>query len=62
MKKQRIILAIVAAIVALALCASVSYYWKQQGCGFYSLCAGCAYYIAIVAALWNCIDHHFTEE
>ena len=56
MKKTRIILAVVAAIVAICLCALVCVQWHKQGCGGWSLFAGCAVFTTMTAAIWNTID------
>lgn len=61
MKKARKITAVVAAMVALCLCAGVAYVWNAQGCEMKSLILGCAWYIACTAAIWAVIDQQIKE-
>lgn len=57
MKKARIISGIVAGIVAATLCTLVAVEWHAQGCGIWSLVAGCTMHTIMVAAIWNTIDN-----
>lgn len=61
MSKTRKINAVVAAIVALCLCAAVTYVWNAQDCAAKSLVLGCAWYIACTAAVWAVIDQKIKE-
>lgn len=61
MSKTRKINAVVAAIVAIFLCAGVAYVWNAQGCEMKSLILGCAWYIACTAAVWAVIDKYIKE-
>lgn len=56
MKKARIILGVVAAVVALSLCAACVHVWRENGCGVWSLIAGCTQFAAMVGAMWLTID------
>lgn len=61
MKKQRIIAGAAAAIVALALCVAVGVQWSNQGCGSFSLIAGCAFYCSCIAGIWGVADATIKE-
>ena len=61
MSIARKITAVVAAMVALCLCAAVAYVWNAQGCATKSLVLGCAWYIACTAAVWVVIDNYIKE-
>ena len=61
MNKARKITAVVAAMVALCLCAGVAYVWNAQGCETKSLILGCAWYTACTAAVWVVIDQQLKE-
>lgn len=61
MKAKRIIVGAVAAIVALALCASVCVIWHNNGCEFKSLIMACMWYIACTASVWMVIDEKIRE-
>jgi hypothetical protein len=61
MKKQRIIAGAATAIVALTLCVAVCLQWSKQGCGSFSLIAGCAYYCACIAGIWGVVDATIKE-
>ena len=56
MNKAQKINAAMAIINAVIICCVVYYQWSKQGCGAWSLFAGCAYYCTITAALWSVIN------
>lgn len=61
MSIARKITAVVAAMVAICLCAAVAYVWNAQDCATKSLVLGCAWYIACTAAVWAVIDNYIKE-
>ena len=56
MSKPRIINGIIAIAIAIITTSMTIYYWKLQGCGFYSLAAAAVMYNGIIAAIWQCVD------
>lgn len=61
MKTARIITGIAAGILAATLCTLVAVEWHAQGCGTWSLVAGCTMHAVMIAAIWNTIDHALKE-
>lgn len=56
MKKSRILCAVVALIVAVALCTYVGVCWANKEVSCYGIVAECIIYSAGVAAIWACTD------
>lgn len=61
MSKSRIISIVIAIVIAIALITFTCVEWHQQGASVQSLVAAIAFYITIIAALWNVVDHHIKE-
>ena len=62
MSTKRIINAVIAIAIAIALVSMVVYYWNQLGCGKQSLIVSLIIYPSFVAALWSCVDEYIKEK
>ena len=56
MKKKRIICALVALAISLALTISVINEWKNNGCETESLIAAGTFYNLFIWGIWACVD------